>query len=148
MSNMLVIGLLGGAVLLVVILIFTFLMNRSRKVDLDSVPEGETPEWIHSSIPEETKQATLADQEGITLFDHDPGEDLAAPFAEQIEDILRNQLQADPALRPYDVDFGTAPDGGIEFHIRGETYTSIDQIPYEEIRAAIKKAIAKYNQEG
>ncbi len=148
MSNMLVIGLLGGAVLLVVILIFTFLMNRSQKVDLDSVPEGETPEWIHSSIPEETKQAILADQEGITLFDHDPGEDLAAPFAEQIEDILRNQLQADPALRPYDVDFGTAPDGGIEFHIRGETYTAIDQIPYEEIRAAIKKAIAKYNQEG
>lgn len=148
MSNMLVIGLLGVAVLLVVILIFTFLMNRSRKVDLDSVPEGETPEWIHSSIPEETKQATLADQEGITLFDHDPGEDLAAPFAEQIEDILRNQLQVDPALRPYDVDFGTAPDGGIEFHIRGETYAAIDQIPYEEIRAAIKKAIAKYNQEG
>jgi len=109
----------------------------------------ETPGWIRSTIPDETMDATKADKEGITLFDHDPGEDLAAPFAEQIEDILRSQLQADPELRFFDVDFGTAPDGGIEFHfrgVRGETYLEIDQIPEESLREAIKKAIEKYNQ--
>jgi len=147
MSNLLMIGIIGGAVLLVVFIIFGLLISSSRKIDLDAVPEGESPEWIQSDIPEETREATLADREGITLYDHDPGEDLAAPFAEQIEDIVRAAVQADPDLRMYDVDFGTAPDGGIEFHIRGETYTAVDEIPHDEIRSAIKKAIARYNQQ-
>ncbi len=146
MGNMLLIGMIGGGALLVALIIFGLLISRSRKIDLDSVPEGETPDWIRSTIPDETKDATLTDKEGITLFDRDPGEDLAAPFAEQIEDILRSQLQADPELSFFDVDFGTAPDGGIEFHFRGETYLEIDQLPEESLREAIKKAIEKYNQ--
>ena len=148
MGNMLMIGLIGGAALLVVLIIFGLLISQSRKVDLDDVPEGEDPEWIHSTIPEETREATLADGEGVTLYDHDPGEDLAAPFAEQIEDLVRAEIQSNPVLRPFDVDFGTAPDGGIEFHIQGETYLAIDEIPHQEVREEIKKAIAKYNQEG
>lgn len=146
MDDMLLIGMIGGGALLVALIIFGLLISRSRKIDLDSAPEGETPSWIHSKIPDETIDATLADKEGITLFDQDPGEDLAAPFAEQIEDILRSQLQADPELQFFDVDFGTAPDGGIEFHFRGETYLEIDRIPEESLRDAIKKAIEKYNQ--
>ncbi|MCJ7715930.1 MAG: hypothetical protein MUO54_05360 [Anaerolineales bacterium] len=146
MNGMLLIGMIGGGALLVALIIFGLLISRSRKTDLDSVPEGETPSWIHSNIPDETMNASLADKEGITLFDQDPGEDLAAPFAEQIEDILQAQLQADPELTFFDVDFGTAPDGGIEFHFRGETYLEIDQIPEEPLRDAIKKAIEKYNQ--
>jgi len=146
MDDMVLIGMIGGGALLVALIIFGLLISRSRKIDLDSAPEGETPSWIHSNIPDETIDASLADKEGITLFDQDPGEDLAAPFAEQIEDILRSQLQADPELQFFDVDFGTAPDGGIEFHFRGETYLEIDQIPEEYLRDAIKKAIEKYNQ--
>ena len=146
MDEMLLIGMIGGGALLVALIIFGLLISRSRKIDLDSVPEGETPDWIRSTIPDETMDATKADKEGITLFDQDPGEDLAAPFAEQIEDILRSQLQADPELQFFDVDFGTAPDGSIEFHFRGDTYLEIDQIPEKSLREAIKKAIEKYNQ--
>ena len=147
MNTTVLLALLGGGALLMIVIIFLVLFRQSRQIDLDSTPEGEQPEWIKSSIPPETREAARADGEGVTLFDHDPGEDLAAAFAEQIEDILRAEIKNIPELEFTDVDFGTAPDGGIEFHIQGETYTVIDEIPNPRLQQAIRDAIQKYNQQ-
>ena len=147
MNMLLVLGIIGGGALLVMVIIFGLLVSQARKIDLDDVPPDEKPEWIESTIPEETRQATQEDGEGVTLYDHDPGEDLASPFAEQIEDLLRAEIRKDPQLSGVDVDFGTGPDGGIEFHIGGETYTSVEQIPDQKLQKAIRKVIADYNRE-
>jgi len=147
MDNAVLLALLGGGALLLMVIVFVILFRQAQGLDLDSPAEGEKPEWIASQVPEETRAATQADGEGITLYDHDPGEDLAAPFAEQIEDILRAELAKDPELSRQDVDLGTGPDGGIEFHIGGETYTSVEAIPDPRIQAALQRSIEKYNRE-
>jgi hypothetical protein len=120
----------------------------SRRTNLTRRADGQKPNWIRSEPPPETVHATQADGEGTTLYDHDPGESLAAPFAEQIEDILREQISADPYLRSYDVDFGTAPDGGLEIIVGDKRYTSIEQISDQRLREAVSKAVATYNQRG
>lgn len=146
MNNYFILAILGGAALVVVLVIYFLLVKQSRKIDFDAAPPGEKPDWIATDIPEETIKAFIEDQEEISLYDLEPGEDLAAPFAEQTEDILRSQMEKDPELKGVDVDFGTGPDGGIEFHIGGETYRSLEEIPDEQVRKAIQLAIARYNQ--
>ncbi len=146
MQNLDIAIVIGIASVVAVVVILALLMWRSRQVNLTDAPPNEKPERMRSTPPPETVAVTRTDREGITLYDYDRGEQLAAPFAEQIEDILRSQLSADPELCFYDVDFGTAPDGGLEIHVGGECYTDIEQIPDERLRAAIKRAIAAYNQ--
>lgn len=147
MDNTVLLALLGGGALLLMVIVFVILFRKAQGIDLDSPGEGEKPEWIASEIPAETQAATQADDEGIQLYDHDPGEDLAAPFAEQIEDMLRAELAKDPELSRSDVDLGTGPEGGIEFHIGGNTYNSVEEIPDRRIQAALKRTIDKYNRE-
>lgn len=137
-----------SVVAIIMLLIWSLMLFRSRRVNLTSTPPGEKPEWMRSTPPPETTTATQAEGEGITLYNYDKGENLAAPFAEQIEDILRTQMSVDPHLSSYQVDFGTASDGGLEIHVGEESYTSIEQIPDERLRAAIQQAIATYNQRG
>ena len=50
----------------------------------------DKPEWMRTTPPEETMAASKADDEGVTLYDHDEGEQLAS-FAEQIEDVLQGE---------------------------------------------------------
>jgi hypothetical protein len=133
-------------VLIVMVAIWVLLLRSSRRVRLTQTPEGQKPEWMRTSPPPETMAATLADGEGTTLYDYDKGENVAAPFAEQIEDILQAQLSTDPHLRSYDVDLGTAPDGGLEIRVGDQRYTDVAQIPDEHLRAAIARAVAAYNQ--
>ena len=87
---------------------------------------------------------------GTRLYDHDPGERVAAPFAEQIEDIIRAHLGADPSLAAMDVDLGTAPDGGLEVWVDGERYTDLNLIPNERVRQVIHQAVESWErtQEG
>lgn len=135
------------AVVIVMLGIWLLLLRSSRRVNLTKTPDGQKPEWIRSTPPPETVAATQADGEGITLYDLDEGENEAAAFAEQIEDILRSQLSADPFLRSYDdIDLGTGPDGGLEIRIGDKRYASIEQIPDLRLREAITQAVATYNQ--
>ena len=83
---------------------------------------------------------------GVKLYDHDPGEQLASPFAEQVEDILHARLSADPVLAAMDVDLGTAPDGGLEIWVDGERYTDIDLVPNERLRQAMRQAIESWER--
>ncbi len=134
------------AVIIVMVVIWVLLFRTSRQVNLTRTPEGQKPEWMHSTPPPETTAATQAEGEGVTLFNYDKGENLAAPFAEQIEDILKSKLSADPYLRSYTIDLGTGPDGGLEIKVDDKLYTSVEQIPDLRLREAFTQAVAAYNQ--
>jgi hypothetical protein len=142
----------SGLILIVVIVIIVMLIawglvyRKSRQVNLTKTPAGQKPEWMRTAPPAETTAATEADGEGIALYDYDKGESLAAPFAEQVEDILRSRISKDPYLQSYEIDFGTAPDGRLIIIIGDKPYTDIKQIPDERLRAAIQQAVATYNQ--
>lgn len=74
-------------------------------------------------------------------------EKLAAPFAEQIEDIIHDLVAAEPALTGILVDFGTAPDGTLEIWVNDKRYADVGHVPDERIRAVIQQAIAMYNEQ-
>lgn len=133
-------------VLIVMLVVWLLLLRSSRRVNLTRTPEGQKPEWMRSTPPSETTAATQAKGEGPALYNYDKGENVAAPFAEQIEDILRAQLSQDPYLKSYDVDLGTSPDGGLEIRVGDKRYTSVEQIPDLRLREAITQAVATYNK--
>jgi hypothetical protein len=129
------------------IAVLYWLLVRSRQVDLTGgLPPDKKPEWLATTPPRETIAATQADGEGITLFDADPGERLAAPFAEQIEDIANALLAEDPQLAGTKIDFGTAPDGSLEIWVGDKRYTDIAHLPDEHLRAVMQQAVARYNE--
>jgi hypothetical protein len=137
-----------GIVLAVILIIWGLMVWSSRRVNLTRTPADQKPEWMRTPPPPETVAATKTDGEGMALYDYDQGENVAAPFAEQIEDILRSQMSADPHLSSYEIDLGTGPDGGLEIRVDDKSYTSIEQIPDPRLREAITKAVATYNQRG
>jgi hypothetical protein len=140
-----VVTLAVGAVI-VMLVIWLLLLRSARRVNLTRTPEGQKPEWMRTTPPPETIAAAQSDGEGMALYDHKEGENEAAAFAEQIEDILQAQLSADPYLSSYKVDLGTGSDGGLEIRIGDQRYSDVKQIPDERLRAAIGQAVATYNQ--
>jgi hypothetical protein len=96
--------------------------------------------------PPETVAETQAHGQGIALYDREEGEQVAAPFAEQIEDILHVHMREDPELAGLDVDLGTAPDGSLLIWVDGERYTDIEQVPNERLRQAFHRAVARWEE--
>lgn len=144
-STLIIVLVIGGLAGLVVIVALVLLFRKGNNIDLTS-PTDTQPEWMRQPPPAETLAATLADEEGVQVFDQDPGEKLAAPFAEQIEDILQARLSQHPELSKYHVDFGTAPDGGLEIEINGQTFREIDSLPDESLKALIREAIETWQK--
>lgn len=138
----LVIGVLTG---LFIVSVLILLFRKSNKIDLTS-PTNSKPEWMRQTPPAETIAATLADEEGVQVFKHDPGEKLAAPFAEQIEDIVQARLAKHPSLSQYRVDFGSAPDGRLEIHVNDQTFTEIDTLPDEALQTLIRESIETWRK--
>lgn len=139
------IWIVGGIAILIIAVAIIWLILAARRINMTS-PESpdQKPEWIRTTPPPETRAATQADGEGVTLYDEDVGEKLAAPFAEQIEDILRARLEADPYLQSLKVDLGTGPDGSLEIWLNGVRYTDIHQLPDDRLRQAFQEAIADW----
>jgi len=135
---------LGAIVILVSVGLLAFVFMKSNEVQLTGKTDSK-PEWMHSEPPQETMNATRADGEGITSFDHDAGERLAAPFAEQIEDILRAKLDSDP-FNKFEIDFGSARDGSLEIWVNGKMYASVDEIPDAGLRQAFHEAVKKWEK--
>ena len=133
-------------VVIIMLVIWVLLLRSARRVNLTRSPEGEKPKWMSTTPPQETMSATQAEGEGITMYNYDKGENVAAPFAEQIEDILKAQMSTDPYLKSFVVDFGTGADGGLEIQVGDDRYTSIEQVPDLRLREAITRAVATYNQ--
>lgn len=137
--------LIAGVVAIVLIGAIWFVLSVNAKRRAAESPSGEKPEFLREMPPAETVAATMADNEGITVFDYDHGEKLAAPFAEQIEDILRAKIKADPALQKYEIDFGTSADHGLEIWVNGKRYGSVNELPDERLREAFRSSVEKWN---
>ena len=137
--------IVGAVVVLVAIALIIPVFRKARDVNLTESTD-EKPEWMRSTPPAETQAATKADGEGVTLYDHDADEKVAAPFAEQIEDILRAKIEADEYLNQFNIDFGTASDGGLEIWVNGEMYTDVKALPDERLRQAFQEAIEQWDK--
>ncbi len=136
--------ILGSIVVLVSVGLFAWMFMKSNEVQLTGKTDDK-PEWMHSAPPQETMDATRADDEGVTSFDYDAGERLAAPFAEQIEDILRAKLDSDP-FNKFEIDFGTGKDGSLEIWVNGKMYASADEIPDAGLKQAFHEAVKKWEK--
>jgi hypothetical protein len=142
-----VVWIAGGITVLVVVAVVVLFIVLARRVNLTrSGSPDQKPEWMRTTPPPETVAATQEDGRGIALYDYDRGEKVAAPFAEQIEDVLRARLKSDPALAAIDVDLGTAPDGGLEIWVNGERYTDVNLLPDERLRQAFREATREWEQ--
>lgn len=133
------------AVVIVIVLIIGilgYLVFTSKKNASDS-PSAEG--YMRVPPPAETVIAAKEDNEAVGFFDHDEGERLAAPFAEQIEDILRAKIKADPALQKYEIDFGTDENQALEIWVDGKAYASINDLPDERLKEAFRSAVEKWN---
>ena len=133
---------LGVIVILISVGLLALVFIKSNQVQLTGKTDDK-PEWMRSTPPKETTDATRADDEGVTLFDQDAGERIAAPFAEQIEDILRAKLESDP-FNKFEIDLGTSKDGLLEIWVNGKMYASMDEIPDAGLKQAFREAVAKW----
>ncbi|MFZ5911767.1 MAG: hypothetical protein ACOYYU_17295 [Chloroflexota bacterium] len=135
----------GGIALLLAVLLFLPVLLKSRRVNLTETG-SEKPEWMHASPPAETQAALKEDNEGMAVYDHDASEKLAAPFVEQIEDILRAKLEADPYLKQFKIDLGTAPDGSLEIWVNDKQFDGLESLPDERLKAAFREAVQQWEQ--
>jgi len=82
----------------------------------------------------------------------DPAEDpeveeyQAAAASEAIEELVNQKLAKIPGLAGRRIDFGSAADGSLEIWIGDQRYTSIDEIPDQRIRQAVREAVASFNE--
>ncbi len=142
--NMLGVGLVGVA-LIAIILVFFLLFRKTNTVNFTGTME-EKPEWLRETPPAETLGTLLKEGKKVMVFDYDSGEKLAAPFSEQIEDIFRAKIEADPALRHFQVDLGSAPDGTLEFWVNDKKYTNVNDLPDEGLKRAFRSSVTQWNR--
>ena len=133
MSTLILIA--GGVMVLISVVLLALVFLKSNQVNLTEKTDGK-PEWMHALPPEETVAATMKDGEG---------EKLAAPFAEQIEDILRAKAENDPYLKSFDIDFGTSSDGGLEIWVDGTKYDGVASLPDEKLKKTLLQVVKDWN---
>lgn len=139
--------MVAGIVIFVVLLLMGWLYLRSRRINLTRTSSPtEKPQWMNTTPPPETVTATQSSQGQVGLYVHEKGERIAAPFAEQIEDILHARLQNDASLANFKVDLGTDSDGGLEIWVDGECYHGIDAIPNPQLREVFKEAVEHWEK--
>jgi hypothetical protein len=134
----------GSIVVLIFVGALALMFMQSNKVNLTGKTDDK-PEWMHSTPPQETMDVTRAEGEGVTVFNYDAGEKIAAPFAEQIEDILRAKLDSDP-FNKFKIDLGSGKDGSLEIWVNGKMYSSVNELPDEGLKAAFHEAVKKWEK--
>ena len=139
-----VVGLFAVA-LIAIILVFILLFRKSNMVNLTGNTEDK-PDWLRETPPAETLGALMREGKKVTVFDYDEGEKLAAPFTEQIEDIFRAKIEADPDLNHYQVDLGSAPDGTLEIWVNDKKYSNVNDLPDSKVKQAFRDAVTKWNK--
>lgn len=131
--------------LILIIVVFFFLFQKSNTVNLTGNMEDK-PAWMRDTPPAETLGALLREGKKVTVFDHDAGEQLAAPFTEQIEDIFRAKIEADPDLNHYQIDLGSAPDGTLEIWVNDKKYTNVNDLPDNRLKKAFRESVTQWNK--
>jgi hypothetical protein len=135
--------ILGVVVILISVGLLALVFIKANQVNLTGRSD-QKPDWMRSNPPAETIAATLAEGEGVTLYNADDGESVASAFAEQIEDVLRAKLEADSRLSRFKVDLGTSENNELEFWVNDEKYASIDELPDEDLKKAIREAVKSW----
>jgi len=136
---------LGVIAIVVMIVVLVFLFRNANKVNLTGTGD-EKPEWMREMPPAETLAAAKKEGKDITVFDFDEGEKLAAPFTEQIEDIFRAKLEADPELKDFKIDLGTRENGELEIWVNDTKYMNVNDLPDERLKTAFRESVAKWNK--
>lgn len=139
-STLIILGIIAA---FAVVLLFLLVWLKSRKVNLLKTGDQQ-PEWMRTPPTIETQAALKEDGEGMSIYDYDPGEKVAAPFAEQIEDILHAKLQTDLHLSQFKVDLGSAADGSLQIWVNDQVFDSIEALPDERLKAAFREAVKKW----
>ena len=142
--SMIGVGLVGVA-LVVIIIVFVVLFRNSNAVNLTGNTEDK-PDWMRDTPPAETLGTLLKEGKKVTVFDYDEGEKIAAPFTEQIEDIFRAKIEADPELNHFQVDLGSAPDGTLEFWVNDKKYTNVNDLPDNKLKRAFRESVRQWNK--
>ena len=136
---------LGIIAILVMVVALALLFQRSNTVNLTGTGD-EKPEWLREAPPTETLAAAKKEGKDITVFDFDEGEKLAAPFTEQIEDIFRAKIEADPELKEFKIDLGTDKDGGLEIWVNDTKYTNVNDLPDNRLKTAFRESVVKWGK--
>ncbi len=141
-------GLVVAVVIVLVSLgVLGWLYLRSRRINLTQAQSAtEKPQWMGTTPPPETVAATQSGQGHVGLYGQEKGEHIAAPFAEQIEDILHARLQSNASLAALKVDLGTAPNGDLEIWVDGTCYNDIDAVPNPQLREVFKEAVKHWEE--
>jgi hypothetical protein len=123
------------------------LVVRSQRMNFtNSRLSDEKPESVASTLLSETIIPPQLDVQGSDQLDAEFSERLASPFAEQIEDIVKALIAADPQLVGTKVDFGTAPDGRLEIWVGDKRYADIAHLPDERLRELMQQAVARFKE--
>ena len=138
-------GIIMGIIIVIVIVVFVFLFRNARKANLTGNAE-EKPAWMRETPPAETLDALAKEGKKVSVFYYEDGEKIAAPFSEQIEDIFKAKVAADPNLKHYKVDLGTAGDGTLELWIDEKKYTKLDDLPEEGLKKAFRDSVTQWNK--
>lgn len=137
----------AGTALFIIAIAYLLFAMRARRTELTQADApNKKPEWMRTPPPAETVAATQASMGEVSLYGQDKGEKMAAPFAEQIEDILHARLKSDVELARLHVDLGTSAKGDLEIWVDGARYTGIDALPDERLQQAFREAIQKWEQ--
>lgn len=74
------------------------------------------------------------------------GERPATIISEQIEEQVKEILKAQGKMLDREIDFASAADGSLEIWIDGIKYSEVNEIPDEDIRDALMKAVDEFNR--
>jgi hypothetical protein len=137
-------GVLVVLAIIVVAVLLILLSRRAREVNLKQAEPGEKPDWVRTTPPPERGIAPSETDDG--LYGQEAGEAVAAPFAEQIEDIIRDKLRMDPLVAHYNLDLGTGEDGGLVIWVDGTRYDGVEALPDPRLRALFQEAVARWEE--
>ena len=123
-SQLATVAIMTAAVLLFLFIVWNLIVRSRRSRGFKS---GEALEQLMDARLEE-------------------GERPATIISEQIEEQVREILKAQGKMLDRQIDFATGADGSLEIWIEGVCYKEVDDITDEDIRAAVKQAVAEFNR--
>ncbi len=124
-----VVGLLAALLIgIVILLVIWAVVVRRRSAEIEA---GEVP---------------LESLSAVSAAKYEAGELPAALVSEQIEEMVKQRLASYPDLAEVKLDFATGSDESLVIWVDDQSYTDIDQIPDERIRAAITEAVETFNR--
>lgn len=123
-SQLATVAIMTAAILLFLFVVWNLIVRSRRAKGFKS---GEALEQIMDAHLEE-------------------GERSAAIISEQIEEQVKEILKTQGKMLDREIDFASAADGSLEIWIDGEKYNEVSEIPDEDIRAALTKAVEEFNR--